>query len=294
MGWVGADHVGPRGHQTVWWQFTAKYFCKGFTTFRSDDTLFGMKRFFIAFALGILPLQAHDSWVEVAASEVKPGQTLYADLMLGNHGNHHRDFKLAGKIPLERSTFSMISPSGEVTNLKSGLIDRGMEPQEGYWTVKLNHAASGIYRLIHTYDAVVSYAPKRAIKSAKTFFASGRAPAETGDPIYIKPDGLPLEIIPLDDPTQLRRDGKLLVKVLFKGEPLKDAVISCIPRGTTLRPDFDPEYETRTAANGGAKFTLSQPDEYLISVKVDAPAETGETYSAGTEYGATMTFWVSE
>ncbi|WP_200270983.1 DUF4198 domain-containing protein [Luteolibacter pohnpeiensis] len=241
-----------------------------------------------------MPLQGHDSWVEVPSSEVKTGQPVYADLMLGNHGNNHRDFKLAGKIPLERSTFSLIGPSGTVTNLKPDLIDRGLDPKGGYWTAKINHSAPGLYRLIHTYDAIVSYAPKRAIKSAKTYFASGRSDSAPGTATIVKPDGLPLEIIPLDDPTRLKGEGKVLVKVLFKGEPLNDALISCIPRGNPFGADLDPKLETRTAANGGAVFEISQPDEYMIAVHVDAPEETGEGYSEGTEYGATLTFWVTE
>lgn len=50
---------------------------------------------------------AHDTWVEVNPTEVRIGQVVHVDLKLGNHGNDHRDFKLASKITLEPCTLAV-------------------------------------------------------------------------------------------------------------------------------------------------------------------------------------------
>lgn len=249
-----------------------------------------MKCLLILAMLGTLPLSAHDTWVQLNLANAHPGQLIFVDLMLGNHGNGHRDFKLDSKIPLAGTTLVLISPDGTSADLKPTLIDQGSEEKEGYWSAKIEPAGEGIFCVAHTYDAVVTYAPKRAIKSAKAFFATGET--STIDS-FSKPLGHPLEIVPLDDPTKLKAGEKFAVKVLFKGEPLNDAVVSFIPRGAELEGEFDPAHEARTQTGGAATQTLAEANVYLIVVHQKAPAETGDTYSAGTEYGATLTVQVS-
>ena len=233
-------------------------------------------------------LSAHDSWVEVNTPEVAAGQPVYAALMLGNHGNHHRDFKLASKIPLKGSTLVLIAPDGGRTNLKRRLFDEGLEEKEGYWSARLFPGAPGLYCIAHTYDAVVSYAPKRALKSGKTYFACGTGAA----PFTARALGHPLEIIPLRDPTRLHAGDALPVRVLLRGKPLAGAVISAIPKGATLTGEFDPAHEAKTDARGDAVLPLKEANRYLVATHYKAPEETGKDYQEGTEYGATLTVMV--
>jgi len=44
---------------------------------------------------------AHDTWVQTNTNLIRSGDAVHVDLMLGNHGNDHRDFKLASKTGLE-------------------------------------------------------------------------------------------------------------------------------------------------------------------------------------------------
>jgi uncharacterized GH25 family protein len=55
---------------------------------------------------------AHDTWVETNTNLVRAGDVVHVDLMLGNHGNTHRDFKLAGKLSLEGSNLEVVGPDG--------------------------------------------------------------------------------------------------------------------------------------------------------------------------------------
>ena len=132
-----------------------------------------MTRLFLLGLLSVLPLQAHDTWVQLNVSKAQAGEPVFADLMLGNHGNQHRDFKLDSKIPLEGTTLALLAEDGKSTDLKAGLIDMGSAEKEGFWSAKILPAGEGIFCVAHTYDAVVTYAPKRAIKSAKAFFSMG-------------------------------------------------------------------------------------------------------------------------
>jgi uncharacterized GH25 family protein len=253
-----------------------------------------MKRVLLALLGAVLPLHAHDTWVQLNTATTPIRQSVYADLMLGNHGNHHRDFQLASKIPLEGTTLVLVAPDGSKTDLKPSLIDRGSSSKEGFWSVRITPTTAGFHCVTHTYDAVVSYAPKRSLKCAKAFFRSGDDSKQAPSASFITPIGQPLEIVPLSDPTRLSSGDKLKVKVLLKGHPLGDAVISCIPQGKVLAEDFDPAHETRTDVQGNAELPLPEGNHYLVVVHYKAPEEKGEKYSDGTEYAATLTLLVGD
>lgn len=246
-----------------------------------------MKFAILALALTAMAA-AHDTWVEVNVPQTPLRQPVYVDLKLGNHGNEHRDFKLASKIPLEGSTLEWRKPDGTVVDLKPELIDQGFEAKEGYWTARIVPEAGGIHGIIHTYDAIVSYAPKRVIKSGKTYLRVG---AETGAQCS-QAVGHPLEIVPLEDPTAKVAGETLKVAVIYKGQLLKDAVVSCVPSGATLKEGFDPEHEAKTDDKGEAELPLPEANRYLVVVHQAAPEETGDGYGAGTSYAATLTLAV--
>jgi len=65
------------------------------------------------------PALGHDTWVETNTNVIRTGDAVYVDLKLGNHGNDHRDFKLASKIELGDSTLDVLGPDGSRYELKS-------------------------------------------------------------------------------------------------------------------------------------------------------------------------------
>ncbi|MFM1996873.1 MAG: hypothetical protein RLZZ111_1260, partial [Planctomycetota bacterium] len=81
--------------------------------------------------------QAHDTWVQVASRLVRPDDVVHVDLFLGNHGNDHRDFKVAGKLgSLEGVKVDVIGPGGRTTDLVPDLVDLGYAPKEGFWSAR--------------------------------------------------------------------------------------------------------------------------------------------------------------
>lgn len=232
---------------------------------------------------------AHDTWVQVNAPVVRIGDVAYVDLMLGNHGNAHRDFKLIGKPKLETITLSAIAPDGSTMDLKSALIDQGAAADSGYYTARLRVEKTGLYMIAQTSDAVVSYAPLRSIKSGKTFVLA----CDRLDDVPVDAPGFdraldhPLELIPQTNPIAPMSPGRpITVQLRYKGKPLPDARISFIPRGHVLAEGFDKAYERRTDADGMATFIAPEANQYLI-VAHHSDDDSGEGYE-GTKYSATL------
>lgn len=233
---------------------------------------------------------AHDTWVEVNPTEVRMGQVVHVDLKLGNHGNGHRDFKLASKITLEPCTLAVVDPEGTLQDLKPIVTDTGFAPKEGYWTARYLPANNGIHAAWHTLDTL--HGTTRAVKSSKCFFVVGEASQYKGDAGYSKPLGGTIELIPLTNPALTAAGQPIAVQVLFRGQPLADARVSFIPRGQILAEGFDEQFERMTDERGRAEFTPSEGNWVLAVVHHLAPDEKGEKFDK-TAYSATMTFNVT-
>ncbi len=242
------------------------------------------------------PALAHDTWVETNTNVIRAGDAIYVDLKLGNHGNDHRDFKLAGKVELQGATLDVLSPEGNSYDLTSALVDTGYVPKEGYWTAKFVPAQPGLYTIAHTLDRVVHYAPTRSIKSAKTLFVVSHSLDRVAEdnPGFDRVLGHRLELVPLTNPVTPMGPGKpLIVQLLYNGKPMPDACVSFIPRGQALREGFDSDYERKTDAQGRASFTPTTGNVYLIVAHHQEPTESGENYE-NTKYSATLTVFVPE
>jgi uncharacterized GH25 family protein len=134
-----------------------------------------MKKIFSVVFLAVATLwssqiHAHDTWVETGSLSIRTGEYIYVDLRLGNHGNNHRDFKLASKITLAPCELSILGPDGKRQDVKSKLVDTGSAEKEGYWTTRFVAKDSGVYEVLHKLDTL--HGKTRAIKSSKTYFVA--------------------------------------------------------------------------------------------------------------------------
>ncbi|WP_144992143.1 DUF4198 domain-containing protein [Polystyrenella longa] len=240
---------------------------------------------------------AHDTWVETNSNLVRTGGAVYIDLKLGNHGNDHRDFKLASKLDLEGCSVDLVSPDGTRYDLLDRLIDTGYAPNEGYWTSKFVVKKPGLYTVEHTLDKLLNHGhPIRAIKSAKTFFVVTPSldQVSVDNPGFDRVAGHALELVPMSNPvTPMGPGKKLRMQVLFEGKPLADAKVSYIPQGVSLAEGFDEQYERNTDADGAVSFTPKSGNRFLIAVHHKVPAVDGEAYDE-TLYAATLTVLVPE
>lgn len=242
------------------------------------------------------PVYAHDTWVQTNTNVVRLGDVVHIDLMLGNHGNEHRDFKLASKVDVGASTLDVIAPDGKRYDLKDRLADTGYTPQEGYWTTQFAADKPGLYLVAHTFDKVMNYAPERAIKSAKAFYVASKSldKVSEGNPGFNRILGHPLELVPEVNPvTPMGPGTPFSVRLLYKGKPLPNAHIAFIPRGETLKEGVDTRYERMTDSDGRAKFTPVGANYYLIVAHWKEAKESGKGYDY-TQYSATLTLYVPQ
>jgi uncharacterized GH25 family protein len=255
-----------------------------------------MSKLFIGFLSFLITsiATAHDNWVETNTSLVRLGDLVHVDLKLGNHGNDHRDFKLSGKVSLESGPISVISPTGEVFDLKPHLVETGLSTKEGYWTGRYTTTTPGLHVVASTSDGVRG--TTRSIKSAKTYFLA----SEKLDDVPVvqsglnKPLGHALELIPVTNPVTEAGPGQpITVKVLLNSKPLKSARVSFIPRGAVLAEGFDKNFEDETNADGIAKFTPKEGNVVLAVVHHVASDQKGDGYN-DTKYSATLTVIVPQ
>ncbi len=241
--------------------------------------------------------RGHDTWLQTNTNVIRTGDAVHIDLMLGNHGNEHRDFKIASKVSLEGCSLRVTTPGGKTYDVKDRLIDAGYTPKEGFWTTRFTAAEAGLYLIEHSVDKVVNHGkPVRSLKSAKTFFVVSKSldkvPQE--NPGFNRVLGHALEIVPMTNPvTPMGPGQKLTVKLLLNGQPLADSQVSFIPRSESLTEKFDDRYERKTDANGLASFTPKTGDYYLVVAHQHAADEKAEGYDS-TAYSATLTVFVPE
>jgi uncharacterized GH25 family protein len=253
----------------------------------------------LAFALLLCTLfahaaLAHDTWVQTNTNLVRTGDAIHIDLMLGNHGNEHRDFKLASKVSLETCTLEVISPDGERYDIKPQLADLGYAPKEGFWSSRFITGEAGLHTVAHTADAVNHGV--RGIKSGKTFFVASDSldNVSAENPGFDKPLGHALELVPTANTVTPMGPGlPIRVKVLYHGKPLAEARVSFIPRGEELSEGFDSTYERLTDADGAASFIPKEGNIYLVVVHHEEPEQRGEGYQS-TKYSATLVVFVPQ
>lgn len=237
---------------------------------------------------------AHDTWLQLNTNLVRVGDVVHVDLLLGNHGNEHRDFKITGKATVdEKVTLAVVDPDGVSRDLKPTLTDNGYAPKEGFWSTRVSTDKPGLYTIVQTSDAVVTYAPLRSIKSAKSFFVATKSmdkpPVDNKG--FDRAFGHALELVPQTNPvTPMGPGTALTVRLLYKGKPLPDATVSFIPRGETLSEKFDTRYERKTDSNGDATFEPKEGNQYLV-VAHHADDGKGDGYD-GTKYSATIGLFV--
>lgn len=234
---------------------------------------------------------SHDTWVQPNAHVLRTGEVAYIDLMLGNHGNEHRDFRLASKVSLDRCKLELCDPSGKSHDLKPAAADLGMAPKEGFWSARYVTKEDGLHTILHSTEG--AHGTIRTIKSAKSYFIAGAVASAVKQGSFSEPIGYDLEVVPLTNPALASAGSEIKVRVDFKKRPLKDARVSFIPRGQVLAAGFDDQFERRTDAHGAASFTPSEGNYLLIVVHHLDPEAKGEGFDK-TQYSATLALCVPQ
>jgi len=232
---------------------------------------------------------AHDTWAQVSSRLVRPDDVVHVDLFLGNHGNEHRDFKVAGKLgSLEGVKVGVIGPDGRKTDLVPDMVDLGYAPKEGFWSARFVPATAGLHCVAHYREGVRHDA--MGFKGGKTYFLASESldRLEKLQSTLPGPLGHPLELVLESHPVLGCGPGKpIKVQLLLKGKPLGDHVVSFIPRGATLAEGFDAEHERKTDADGRCSYTPKEGNLVLVVAHHVDPGQKGEGYDKAS-YAATL------
>lgn len=241
----------------------------------------------------------HDGWIEVTPSIVEKGQPVTIALMLGNHSNEHRSYRLAGKWDLEYTRLRVLDPSGKVTDLSSQLLDLGEDPEKtgpkgpkGFHVASLTPKDEGGYVLIARQERVItdaqSGAKLRTVRTARSTLAalliSTVAEAKKVKAFTPVPAGDDnLEILPVTSPFGVTSGDSITLEVRHKGKSSPDRVVTVVRKmaGPTSAQDFT------TDSQGRISFVAGPADSYLSRVKFDEARERERA-----SYEATYVFQV--
>ena len=128
---------------------------------------------------------AHDGWIEVPAI-VEKGQVVTIALMLGNHTNEHKSYRLAGKWNPKFTKLMVIEPSGKINDITASVIDLGEDEEKtgpkgpkGFHIATFTPKTEGVHTVLAREEQVLQHddEPKfRSIRSARSAFTALRIP----------------------------------------------------------------------------------------------------------------------
>ncbi len=97
----------------------------------------------------------------------------------------------------------------------------------------------------------------------KTIVVAGGATERTAQELlgWDRVLGLPLEVVPLTNPTTLAKDAHVAVRILFQGAPLANALVGLMPKSDPAR-----EVRLRTDVDGRVEFGPAVGGIHLVRV----------------------------
>jgi len=245
---------------------------------------------------------AHDGWIEVPAI-VEKGQPVTIALMLGNHANEHRSYRLAGKWNPKHIKLMVIEPSGKVNDITASLVDLGEDDEKtgpkgpkGFHIAPFTPTAEGVHIVLAREEQLLQHGdePKfRSVRSARAAFAALRNPrvAEgkktTGFERTFAIDNI-MEIVPISNPIAVTQNDRVTLELRYKGKPFPNQTLSVVGRlnGPASAQDLT------TDEKGRVSVAVSAADSYLVRFKFDERSERQEGQYDLSSYEATYVFQV--
>ena len=250
----------------------------------------------------------HEERLQTGAPRVAKGDLCFIDMQLG-------DAVVSRQVMADRSsgeepangTFMLHTPNGAVYDLQqssmggsaalfafgSGSGNRG---SASYLGASFAAGLSGAYIADARWHLEATDASGRSVNCSKAVIGVTASGAEeAGLTGFDRAVSQILEVVPLNDPTNLHVGDTLTVQILFKGTPLPDACVTVIPRGKVLpRLGIKNPYDIVTDKDGKASFTFNEANYHLLVVRLELNESAGtETDPANkTRYTGDLTVMV--
>jgi uncharacterized GH25 family protein len=248
------------------------------------------------------PAFAHDGWVEVPAI-VEKGQPVTIALMLGNHTNEHKSYRLAGKWNPKFTKLMVIDPSGMMNDITSALTDLGEDEEntgpkgpKGFHIATFTPKTEGVHIVLAREEQVLQHGDEprfRSVRSARSAFTALRTPRvmegkkSAGFGSIFAIDNL-MEIVPVSNPIAVTQDDRVTLELRYKGKPFPNQIMSIVGR----LKGFASVQDLTTDEKGQVRITAGAADSYLVRVKFDERSERKEGQYDLSSYEATYVFQV--
>ncbi|MEL7472490.1 MAG: DUF4198 domain-containing protein [Planctomycetota bacterium] len=250
-------------------------------------------RRWIGAAFGVVALSplamAHDFWMELADYRVQPGEAVAVSLFVG----HDAEVKPYPRKPSHVDWFRVegegarraieghagMDPAGRFTLERSGVFAIGYRSTRTF--IELEASKFESYLAHEGLDPIIAERARRGetevpgrevySRCAKAFVRVGADPAEAKD--YERSLGMPLEFIPMSDPTRVSAGGRLGLRLLHRDTPLAGARVDAMH--WPLAGEMPVTRIGVTDAEGRVWFELSHAGEWVIASThmTDAPPE---------------------
>jgi len=248
------------------------------------------------------PLAAHDFWLEPSSFRPTVDQRVDVQLVVGERFVGELVTRKEERIVL----FAAFDPAGKETPI----LGRDGKSPAGLW----KPAVAGLHVLGYRGNAtkieieaekfehylaeeglehVIAERKTRGESASKGIEAYARCPKAfvvargAAEPMaaelagWDRVLGLPLEVVPLANPTTLARDAKFSVSVLFQGAPLANALVGFMPKSDPAR-----EVRVRTDARGRVEFSPVAGGIHLVRVVHMTRAKDGAAHQWESQWAS--------
>ncbi len=226
------------------------------------------------------PLVAHDFWLEPSSYRPSVDQRVDVQLVVGEH--------FVGDLVARKEERIVLFAAFDSVGTETRILGRDGKSPAGLWkpssaglhvlgyrsnATKIEIEAEKFehYLVEEGLEHVIAERKSRGESASKGLEAYARCPKaivvargatepgakELGG--FDRVLGLPLEIVPLANPTTLQKDAKFSVRVLFQGAPLANALVGLMPKSEPAR-----EVRLRTDAQGRVEFTPVAGGVHLV------------------------------
>ena len=245
---------------------------------------------------------AHDGWIEVSAI-VERGQPVTIALMLGNHTNEHRSYRLAGKWNPKFTKLMVIEPSGKLNDITDSVIDLGEDDEKtgpkgpkGFHIAIFTPRTEGVHAVLAREEQILQHGdePKfLSIRSARAAFAALRIPRvtegkkTTGFGRTFAIDNV-MEFVPVNNPIGVSQNDQITLELRYKGKPFANQTVSVVGR---LKGSLSAQ-DLTTDEKGQVRVTTGAADSYLVRAKFEERSQRKEGQYDLSTYEATYVFQV--
>lgn len=246
---------------------------------------------FIAACFSVFPpVLAHDFWIEPSAYTPVAGELVQLKLKVGEHlGGETLPRNEAGIESFAAFRGAKESPVlGIDGSDPAGLVRPGTE---GGLVIAYRSLRSPLAQEPERFAAFLDLEGLPRVKPGREVFSrcakSLLAVGGHGDPSFLQPVGLTLELVPESDPYALAPGAPFTVRLLYEGRPLAGALVMALDVADAGAPQ-----KVRSDKDGRVRFTLARPGAWLIKAvhMVPAPRGTGADWES---FWASLTFAVS-